>query len=95
MKWNKTMTRTALSLAIAALAVAALSALPADALAKKKGVAGGADLPRSTMAPLTAGECERLGGQVYDNPSCKKTGKSCFVSTLNNGDHWLCVNEAG
>lgn len=88
------MIRRTQSIAFTAAALMALAVLPVDALAKKKAAAGGAVLPHSSMQPLTASECERLGGQVYDNPDCKKTGKSCFMSTLDNGDHWICVNEA-
>jgi hypothetical protein len=88
------MTRTTFSLAIAALTVATLSTLPTGALAKQKGVEGGAQLPMSTMAPLTASECERLGGDVIRTSNCKGTGKACSVNTLDNGQHMICINEA-
>ena len=90
------MNRITFSVAIAALAVAALSSLPTDALAKQKGAASGAELPMSTMAPLTASECERLGGVVIPagTMTCKGTGEACFVDTLDNGAHTVCITEA-
>ncbi len=88
------MTRITLSAALTALAVATLPHLATDALAKTKNVAGGANLPKSTMIPLTVSECERLGGDVVPDGQCKGTGKSCFVNTLNNGSHMTCINEA-
>jgi hypothetical protein len=80
---------------IGALTAAALVPMQMADAANKKGAAGGAELPKSTVAPLTVSECQRLGGEVYANPDCNKTGKSCHVRTLGSGEHWVCINEAG
>lgn len=87
------MNKSRLSIAMLALA-AMMTAIPAEAAGKKKGAANGAETPGQSMAPLTAGECERLGGSISSNPKCKGTGKQCFVSTLDNGDHSMCIDEA-
>ncbi len=70
--------------------------IPAESAGKKKGItADGAGLPMSTMAPLTASECERLGGDVTPvGTDLCKGGKACTTSTLNNGVHTVCINEA-
>lgn len=89
------MTRTTFTCCALALAAAMALAIPAEAASKKKSFNNGAETPGMSMAPLTASECERLGGEVYSNADCKGTGKSCFVSTRKNGDHWVCIDEAG
>ena len=82
------------SLMMASIVAITTFAVPAEAAGTKKGAtAGGAELPASTMAPLTASECERLGGTVLPNPNCKTTKESCTVSTLNNQVHTVCTTE--
>ncbi len=89
------MTRILLTLTAVAIVMATGLSLATDSHAKTKAVAGGAQLPMSTMAPLTESECERLGGSVIPagTGQCKGTGKACFVDTLNNGSHITCINE--
>lgn len=65
----------------------------AEAGTKSTGTtAAGQELPSSQMAPLTAGECKRLGGTVSTNKKCKQ-GKDCTVSHLNGAMHTICVDE--
>lgn len=82
---------------LAAIILAASNFIPAEAAGKKKATAAtGAETPMSIMAPLTATECRRLGGEVNDLAvECRGTKKSCTVATLNNGTHTVCINEAG
>ena len=83
-------------LLLAAIIVASSFIIPAEAAGKKKAAAaGGAELPMSTMAPLTVSECEHLGGDVATvGTDLCKGGKACTTSTLNNGIHTVCINEA-
>lgn len=74
-----------------------LATTVAEAGSKRTGAATtGQELPSSQMAPLTAGECQRLGGNVVatGTRNCK-SGKICTNDTLNNGFHSVCIDEAG
>ena len=84
------------TLMLTAVIMASSLIIPAEAAGKKKGVAAtGADASMSTMAPLTASECERLGGDVNTvGTDLCKGGKACTTSTLDNGIHTVCINEA-
>jgi hypothetical protein len=52
----------------------------------------GQDLPSSQMAPLTAGECKRLGGRVDNETNCK-SGTECTTQTLDGAWHSACITE--
>ena len=84
------------TLILAAAMVASSLSIPAESSSKKKAAAAsGASTPMSTMAPLTASECERLGGDVTTvGADLCKGGKACTTSTLNNGIHKVCITEA-
>ena len=85
------------SLIAVAVLIATACIIPAQAGKKKYGAsAGDGNTPAPSMSPLTASECERLGGTVIDSASnsCSSTGKACFTSTRKNGDHWVCITEA-
>lgn len=84
------------ALLLAAIMLASNVIIPAEAAGKKKDASAvGAATPMATMAPLTASECERLGGTVNDlDTNCRATGTSCTTKTLNNGTHTACITEA-
>jgi hypothetical protein len=49
--------------------------------------------PTPGFSQLTAGECKRLGGQVYTAPNCSVTGTRC-VMKLSGGDiRAPCIDE--
>ena len=85
-----------LTLILSAVTIASSLIIPAEAASKKKGAAAtGADAPMSTTAPLTASECERLGGDVNTvGTDLCKGGKACTTNTLDNGIHTVCITEA-
>lgn len=84
------------TLILAAVMVASSLSIPAESSSKKKAAAAsGASVPMSTMAPLTASECERLGGDVSTvGTDLCKNGKACTTTTLDNGLHTVCITEA-
>lgn len=77
-----------------ALVLALLAPLgTAEAGSKRIGAAStGQELPASQMAPLTAGECKRLGGTVSTDKNCK-TGKDCTTFVLGGSTHSVCIDE--
>ena len=91
------MTRKLISCCACGVLVLALAAPIAEAGTKRKGAATtGQELPSSQMAPLTAGECQRLGGNVITTGTRNcKSGKICSSDTLNNGHHTVCIDEVG
>lgn len=68
---------------------------PVEAAGKKKTTPeGGAETPMPTAAPLTAGECYRLGGTVYDaSRGCSGTGKACTVKRRDGVSYSACITE--
>lgn len=59
-------------------------------LAGKKAAAGGAALPSSQVAPLTAAECNKAHGAVITDNSCG-TGAAC-VKDGPNGPSKTCLS---
>ena len=77
----------------------ALALLPAELAntAPRKQSAPGATVTGvapDTLAPLTALECERMGGRTTEDPKCEAYSLRCTIIKPNGDRHSMCVNEA-
>lgn len=80
----------ALTCALATLGAAQAGASPKRQAAATPSISG---LSPDTIAPLTANECERLGGTTNLNERCG-TGMQCTVVKPNGDRFNLCIHEA-
>lgn len=85
------MSRSAFCALLLALLVP-LGAAEAGSKSAKDTTDAGQALPASQMAPLTASECNRLGGRVSNDANCK-VGKECTTQTLDGAWHTACVTK--
>ncbi len=67
-----------------------LGASPTLAVVKKNPVTTPAKT--STKAPLTQGECTKLGGEVHSSATCKSS-QMCVTHDENGNGHGVCISK--
>jgi hypothetical protein len=72
-----------------AITCSSLSAIPAFAVVKKAPIS--TPPKASTNAPLTEGECTKLGGTVSGSNTCN-SGSMCETTDENGKSHHVCIS---